>query len=548
MRSTPDDCPPPAECAVAECNAGACSQSFLPADSSCGNGVSQVCDGSGNCLGAAGHFCESTQECLTPACADGVCCDSPCDSLCASCSQTGLLGTCVAYGPAENPEGCAPGTCDGAGACASGVALAAGAVGSGSGDSYIVSLDVLSSGEALLAGFFSGGANAGGSDLTSAGGFDILVARLDATGAHLWSKRFGGTSDQFAYAVKGAPGGGVLLAGDLGGSVDFGGGLLTSNGGPDAFLVRLDENGDHVWSKQFGDASSQTLNALSSAPNGDVIAAGDFTGSVDFGGGPLATAGFVDVAVVRMDSAGNHLWSKRFGDANEQRVTALAVDSNGDSWLTGYFIGAGLDFGGGALPYAGSYDVFVAKLDSDGNHLFSASFGDGSDQRGRAIAVGPDGSVAIAGGANGTTNFGSGPLTSAGNFDAFVALFEPTGAPRWSKNFGDANEQQTWGVAIDASGSVSVAGEMIGNADFGGGELSSLGSFDVFVAKLAADSTHLWSHRYGDANADYHNSLAAGPDGSLWVEGSFFGVLDFGSGGQLVNAGGLDSFWAHLLP
>ena len=159
MCSTPDDCPTPAECAVAECNAGACSQSFLPADTSCGDGVSQACDGSGNCLGTAGHFCESTQECLTPACADGVCCDSPCDSLCASCSQTGLLGTCVAYGPAENPEGCAPGTCDGAGACASGVALAAGAVGSGSGDSYIVSLDVLSSGEALLAGFFSGGAN-----------------------------------------------------------------------------------------------------------------------------------------------------------------------------------------------------------------------------------------------------------------------------------------------------------------------------------------------------------------------------------------------------
>jgi len=69
------------------------------------------------------------------------------------------------------------------------------------------------------------------------------------------------------------------------------------------------------------------------APNGDVIVAGEFFGSVDFGGGALNTAGNSDIAVARFDASGNHLWSKRFGDFNEQRVTGIAVDDSGNPWL-----------------------------------------------------------------------------------------------------------------------------------------------------------------------------------------------------------------------
>jgi hypothetical protein len=545
---TDDDCPDPGECSVADCPDRVCDNTAKPIDTPCGDGVSEACDGSGTCLGTAGHPCETADECLSGSCADGVCCDAVCDSACSSCSQPGLEGACTPYAAAEDPEGCDPGTCDGAGACANGVPLEAGAIGSGTGDSYVIAVDAVSpDGDAVLAGYFTATTNAGGGDLVSAGGFDIVVARLGESGTHLWSKRFGAGGDQFARTVATSPEGDVLLAGDMFGTADFGGGALTANG-RDALLVKLDANGDHVWSKRFGDGSEQSFGSVAVAANGDVIAAGDFFGTIDLGGGPLVTAGNSDIAVVRLDAAGNHLWSKRFGDVNEQRLTAIAVDGNGDTWLAGYFFGNGLDFGGGALSHGGSFDVFLAKLDADGNHLFSESFGDGSDQRARAIAVGPGGEVAIVGGAMGVTDFGGGPLTSSGNFDAFVALFDDAGAPQWSRRFGDGSEQQCWGVDVDASGSVIVAGEMGGAADFGNGPLTSLGNFDVFVAKLASDSTPLWSQRYGDANLDYHNDLSVSPDGSLWVVGTFLGTVDFASGGQLVNAGGFDSFWAHLLP
>ncbi|MBL8742598.1 MAG: hypothetical protein JNK04_15935, partial [Myxococcales bacterium] len=352
---TPSDCPAAAECSVAECNDGACSERFDPVDTPCGDGVSEVCDGSGTCLGTAGHPCTSADACLEGACADGVCCDTTCDSLCASCDQPGLEGTCTPHPAAEDPEGCMPGTCDGAGSCASGVALAADAIGTAAGDSYVIALDVADpGGDVLLTGFFTNTTNAGGTDLVSAGSTDILVARLDDTGAHAWSKRFGDASDQLARDVASSPTGDVVISGDIFGSTDFGGGALTANG-RDAFLVKLDNAGNHVWSKRFGDGSEQTLNAVGVAPNGDVIAAGDFAGTEDFGGGPLTSAGSSDVAVVRLDAAGNHIWSKRFGDGNEQRVTAIAVDADGNTWLTGYFVGGGLDFGGGPLTYSGTY-------------------------------------------------------------------------------------------------------------------------------------------------------------------------------------------------
>ena len=100
-------------------------------------------------------------------------------------------------------------------------------------------LGVSPAGAATLAGFFNGTSNTGGSDLVSAGGYDILVARLDASGNHLWSKRFGDASDQYAQAVSSTPAGEVVLAGNLFGAVDFGGGVLPSNGSRDALLVKL---------------------------------------------------------------------------------------------------------------------------------------------------------------------------------------------------------------------------------------------------------------------------------------------------------------------
>lgn len=156
-----------------------------------------------------------------------------------------------------------------------------------------------------------------------------------------------------------------------------------------------------------------------------MLVTGDFTGSVDFGDGPfLASGSDFDVFVVKLDAAGAHLWSKHFGGLSAQRAHDVATDANANVFLTGELSGS-IDFGGNTLNSQGAVDVFIAKLDASGGHLWSKRFGATFDQGGRSIATDAAGNVVGAGQFAATVNFGGGPLTSAGGTDVFVAMLAP---------------------------------------------------------------------------------------------------------------------------
>jgi hypothetical protein len=208
-------------------------------------------------------------------------------------------------------------------------------------------------------------------------------------------------------------------------------------------------------------------------------------GTVNFGGGVLTSAGSEDIFLAKFASGGSHQWSKRFGDVStDQQAWGVAIDGSGNAIVAGHFTGS-VDFGGGALPNAGGQpDIFVAKFGSDGAHVWSESFGDAYAQSASAVAVDPSDNVLVAGGFNGTVNFGGGTLTSGGAKDVFLAKLTPEGAHIWSKGFGDADYQEAQAVATDASGDALVAGYFAGAIDFGGGTLTSAGGEDAFVAKF----------------------------------------------------------------
>ena len=149
---------------------------------------------------------------------------------------------------------------------------------------------------------------------------------------------------------------------------------------------------------------------------------GFFQGTVDFGGGTLtsADADFDDIYVVKFGSDGTHVWSKRFGGPNSQQAFCVAVDAAGNVIVSGVF-SESVDFGGGAL--SGRYDVFLAKFDPDGNHLWSERFGDFVIQEGWGVAVDNSGNIVLAGRSDGSVDFGGGTLTTAGASDIFVAKF-----------------------------------------------------------------------------------------------------------------------------
>jgi hypothetical protein len=110
-----------------------------------------------------------------------------------------------------------------------------------------------------------------------------------------------------------------------------------------------------------------------------------------------------------------HVWSQAFGDTGHQHGSSVASDASGNLVTTGYFMSS-TDFGGGPVTSAGEYDVFVAKHDPDGNHLWSMAFGDLNwDQWGIEIATDSAGNVIVVGAFDGSVDFGGGLHTSAGD-------------------------------------------------------------------------------------------------------------------------------------
>jgi hypothetical protein len=343
----------------------------------------------------------------------------------------------------------------------------------------------LDAGDGIYAvGSFDGSLDFGGDVLTAKGdtGADAFVVRLDGSGNHVFSKRFGDDANQYAMGVAVDPSGGVVLVGAFEGTVDFGGGALTSGGDLDGFVVKLDDQGGHVWSKRFGGAGAQYARAVTFDAAGHVVVVGDFEGTVDFGGGGLASAGDRDVFAVALDAKGKHLWSKRFGDAGRQVATSVSADPAGGVWLASDFAGS-IDFGGGPLASLGSTDVAIASLDASGAHRASLRFGDDKAQSGSRVAVDAASEVTVTLSFSGVVDFGGGTLGSSEGTGLAIAKLDATGGHRWShawKGTGTLFD----GLALAASPDRRVvsAGQFVATADFGRGAVKATSGSDAFAA------------------------------------------------------------------
>jgi hypothetical protein len=180
---------------------------------------------------------------------------------------------------------------------------------------------------------------------------------------------------------------------------------------------------------------------------------------------------------------------------------------------------------------------------------WAGSFGSANGTaRGTSVAVGPDGSVVVAGLFTGAINLGGATLSSAGGADLFLAKFSAKGEHQWSKSFGDAEDQTIPPVvAVDSTGAVVLAGGFTGTLALGGADLVASSVFgNVFVAKFDASGAHVWSHAHGDRGAA--TSVAVGPTDGIALAGVFRDVLSFGApGGNVVNfSDGNETFVARL--
>lgn len=440
------------------------------------------------------------------------------------------------------------GACDGGPTVCKGTTLWAESVGDGS-DQQGNAIATDAAGNVLVTGWVSGSANFGSVNLTAAGGHDVFVAKLDPGGAYLWAKVFGDVDNQEADAIAVDGSGNVVVTGVVSGSIDFGQGSLPCPAGDCVFVAKLAPTGAPLWGKVFGNANYGTGAGIAVDSSGNVFVTGFVNGSADFGGGTLMSAGGDDIFVVKLDPTGGLLWAKLFGDISNQKGTGIATDASGNVLVTGHVKGS-VDFGSGPMASPVADAIFVAKFDPTGAPVWSSLFPDVSGKGNTATGIAADvsGNVLVTGWVSGSVDFGSGPLTSAGGFDVFLAKFDLGGTLLWSHLFGDAASQVGWGVAVDPTANIVVTGYFSGAVDFGTGtgEIVSAGLADIFIAKFKPDGTALWSKRFGDPTNQAGFGVATDPSSNIVVTGYIRGTIDFGIPPPLTSMGGEDIFIAKL--
>ncbi|MBW2454311.1 MAG: hypothetical protein JRI68_07365, partial [Deltaproteobacteria bacterium] len=243
--------------------------------------------------------------------------------------------------------------------------------------------------------------------------------------AEVWAQDWGASGDQSAHALAVNGQGQIWLGGEFDSPFSMDLHNLPLDAGIDLFLAQLaGATGSPNWHLAVGGANRQVVHGLAVGPVGEIWACGNTQGDVDFGGGvlPYASGNGDDVFVMKRTPSGTHVYSDVVGDSDDQDGRGIAVDLAGNAIVVGELEGT-INFGGGDLASDGARnDIFIAKLGPQGDHLWSYRFGDAERDNADAVATGPDGSVFVTGRFESTVTFGDLPTLTGGlNEEVFVA-------------------------------------------------------------------------------------------------------------------------------
>jgi hypothetical protein len=335
-------------------------------------------------------------------------------------------------------------------------------------------------------------------------------------------------------------------------AVPFGQGSFTTT---DAFVARYTPQGKMAWTFVFGGTGDDRVRALAVDSEGNTVVSGYTTSDLlQVGSKNLESAGKMDVFLLRLDPAGTLLWAKRFDGPGDDGVFGMSTGPEGSLSLGGYFNGPELDLGGEKLKHSsggGEYDVFVAKFDAQGNHVWSTVMGGSSFSYVHGTAMNGQGDVFAAGGFEGGKLSTEGlTLTSVGKGDAWVARFGPTGKPVWGKSYGGPEHDACHSIAIAPDGGVAVVGSFQSPfISFGGKTFEHVGPsgyHDLFVVRLDGDGSHTWSTAHGGLDWDLAKNVAVDGAGSVFVGGAFFSP-EIDVGGGPLGPGGPGGEMAEVL-
>ncbi len=373
--------------------------------------------------------------------------------------------------------------------------------------------------------FIAGGTNINLNGVINSGDEDAFLIKLDSDGNEIWTKLFGTDKEDLAYSVNVSEDGFVYLSGETKGDLN---GVINS-GDEDAFLIKLDSDGNEIWTKLFGTQYSE-IPWFSNIDNyGNILLGGETAGNLngEINNGIIEEDGNIldseDAFLIKVDPDGNEIWTKLFGTEGGEELFSAVTSNDGSIYITGE---TRSDHFGSSEPYSFIQDGFVAKLEPNGNKIWESSFGTGfldiqdseelqkldqSDTSSYAIDIDNDGFIYLAG----VTNLNLNGQINQGSDDAFLMKFDQDGNKIWTKLFGTESYDYASGLKVDDDGNILISGGTYGNLN----NQDNHGEGDGFVIKLDQNGNEIWTKLFGTEFYDENLPLNFGNNGEIYLPG-----------------------------
>lgn len=356
------------------------------------------------------------------------------------------------------------------------------------------------SGNVYVAGTFSAELDLGGGPWVGTDDGELFLASFGPTGAHRWSRRFGGVGSFYAvHHIAFDAEGHVYLTGLFAGAPDFGGGPLETSSSA-VYAASFTADGAHRWSRALGAVSRGRGVGAAVDPGGDLL---------------LVRPTFDGTTLERFAPDGTLLWARPIDPVSLDRgPPSLAIDGRGDVYMTAIVHAGGFD-----------WDVVVRAYDADGELRWNRRVATTDDEPGASLAALPSGGACLAGHWRRSLSIGSPRPPPA---SALLTCFDADGERTWSRELeGVGGAGNGPSVAVGPDGDVYLAANYVGPLRIGETALPTPALSDGLVARFTSDGTLRRARVFRTAvGSSLPSACAVGPDG-VFVAGFFAGTTDF---------------------
>ena len=367
--------------------------------------------------------------------------------------------------------------------------------------------------------------------VSSYGSHDILVVKYDRNGIIKWIHSAGGRGGDVANGMSIDASHNTYIAGEVEDTANFGSGIfLVSSGANDIFLTKYNIGGNIVWAKRWGNTGNDKALAVAVAENGDCFITGYFSETISIGSTQISSSGGRDIFIAKINSSGNVQWTKKAGGNREDKGLGISLDKAGNIYVAGSFTHSA-SFGSTTITNSGNNSAFIAKYNSNGSLQWAKAAGACCDTtQYRSVFVDENSNVYVAGSFKGDVDFGSNHFTSSGNSDIVIAKYNTNGSLQWAKQGGGIDEDIAYGINLDTVNHIIyVTGNVNAAGNFDLFQYTISGFKDIFVVAYDYSGNVLWDKINGGSRRDIGSAITSDRQGYIYTTGIFNGTAYFDS-------------------